>query len=141
MDGKAKISKSLGNLTRSYGLSIFFYVRAQNLIGAAKTSAYYAVAPFIGVFLSFVILREQIAWKYFIALGIMIFGSMLVVADTLIRHHMHEHKHTFTHTHDGVTHTHTVVHTHDHNHLVTDEKHGHHHSLNELEQLPGAMHR
>ncbi len=30
----------------AYGLSIFCYVRAQNALGAAKTSAYYAVAPF-----------------------------------------------------------------------------------------------
>jgi drug/metabolite transporter (DMT)-like permease len=33
----------------AYGLSIFTYVRAQNALGAAKTSAYYAAAPFIGV--------------------------------------------------------------------------------------------
>ena len=33
----------------AYGLSIFCYVRAQNALGAAKTSAYYAVAPFIGL--------------------------------------------------------------------------------------------
>ena len=35
----------------AYGLSIFLYVRAQNTLGAAKTSAYYAVAPFVGPFL------------------------------------------------------------------------------------------
>lgn len=35
----------------AYGLSIFLYVRAQNTLGAAKTSAYYAVAPFVGAFL------------------------------------------------------------------------------------------
>jgi len=119
----------------AYGLSIFLYVRAQNVIGAAKTSAYYALAPFIGVFLSFMIFREGISWTYFIALGFMILGSVLVVADTLIRSHNHEHKHTFTHTHDGFTHTHTVVHTHNHNHYTTDNKHGHHHSLKELEDL------
>src|SRR5699024_7795479 len=33
----------------SYGLSIFFYVYAQRKLGAAKTSAYYAISPFIGV--------------------------------------------------------------------------------------------
>lgn len=33
----------------SYGLSIFFYVYAQRTLGAALTSAFYAVAPFIGV--------------------------------------------------------------------------------------------
>ena len=33
----------------AYGLSIYFYVYAQRDLGAAKTSAYYAIAPFIGV--------------------------------------------------------------------------------------------
>ncbi len=124
----------------AYGLSIFLYVRAQNILGAAKTSAYYAIAPFVGALFSFVLLREQLSWIYFAALLIMIAGSLLVVADTMLRHHAHEHLHTFTHTHDGTTHTHTVAHLHEHNHYSTDEKHGHHHSVKELERLPGAFH-
>ena len=125
----------------AYGLSIFLYVRAQNVLGAAKTSAYYAVAPFVGAFLSFVVLREQLSWMYFIALIVMLGGSALVVADTLIRHHIHEHQHTFTHTHDGTTHTHTITHSHNHNHYVTDGRHGHYHTSMELELLSGALHR
>ncbi len=125
----------------AYGLSIFLYVRAQNVLGAAKTSAYYAAAPFVGAFLSFVVLREQLSWMYFIALIVMVGGSALVVADTLIRHHAHEHQHTFTHTHNGTTHTHTVTHSHDHKHYMTDDRHGHHHKSRELELLPGALHR
>ena len=125
----------------AYGLSIFLYVRAQSVIGAAKTSAYYAVNPFIGSFLSFLFLNEKLTWTYLIALLVMILGSVLVVADTLIRHHAHEHQHTFTHTHGGSTHTHTIVHSHDHNHYITDSGHGHHHSLKELENLPGALHK
>ena len=124
----------------AYGLSIFLYVRAQNTLGAAKTSAYYAVAPFVGAFLSFVFLREQLSWIYLLALAVMIVGTVLVVKDTLIRHHAHKHQHTFTHTHDGTTHTHTVVHSHEHNHYVTDDNHRHRHTQKELEQLPGAMH-
>ncbi|MBQ9810195.1 MAG: DMT family transporter, partial [Spirochaetales bacterium] len=125
----------------AYGLSIFLYVRAQNMLGAAKTSAYYAVAPFIGAFLSFVVLRESLTWMYVAALAVMAAGSALVVADTLIRHHAHVHQHTFTHTHDGYTHTHTVTHSHDHNHYLTYGKHSHHHSSKELESLPGAVHQ
>ena len=124
----------------AYGLSIFLYVRAQSILGAAKTSAYYAVAPFIGSFLSFVFLHESLSWMYLAALLVMIAGSALVVTDTLIRHHAHEHQHTFTHTHDGFTHTHTVVHSHEHDHYVTKVKHGHRHSIKDLEHLPGAMH-
>ena len=67
----------------AYGLSIFLYVRAQNTLGAAKTSAYYAVVPFIGVFLSFVFLRERLTWMYLAALTVMVAGAALVVADTL----------------------------------------------------------
>ena len=124
----------------AYGLSIFLYVRAQNVLGAAKTSAYYAAAPFVGAFLSFVVLKEQLSWMYFIALIVMIAGSALVVADTLVRYHAHEHQHAFTHTHDGTTHTHTVTHSHDHNHYLTNDRHGHHHTSKELEMLPGALH-
>ena len=124
----------------AYGLSIFLYVRAQNTLGAAKTSAYYAVAPFVGSFLSFVFLRERLSWMYLLALCVMIAGSILVVADTLIRHHAHLHQHTFTHTHDGTTHTHIVTHSHEHNHYITDNNHGHRHTTKELERLPDAKH-
>ena len=68
----------------AYGLSIFFYVKAQHELGAAKTSAFYAIAPFIGALLSFIILRESITKFYILALSIMIAGSVLVVIDTLI---------------------------------------------------------
>ena len=125
----------------AYGLSIFFYVRAQNVLGAAKTSAYYAVAPFVGVFLSFVFLKEQLTWIYLIALLIMVAGSILVVMDTLIHHHAHLHQHTFTHVHDGTVHRHTVTHSHEHNHYATDSNHHHHHPNKSLEGLPGAMHQ
>ena len=117
----------------AYGLSIFLYVRAQSVLGAAKTSAYYAVAPFVGALLSFVILRERLSWLYFAALLVMIGGAALVVIDTLKRHHAHLHVHTFTHTHDGSTHTHTIEHSHDHNHYLSEENHGHHHLSSELE--------
>ena len=67
----------------AYGLSITFYVMAQKSLGAAKTSAYYAVAPFVGTFLSAVILKESLSGQYFLALGVMLAGSALVVYDTL----------------------------------------------------------
>lgn len=124
----------------AYGLSIFMYVRAQNTLGAAKTSAYYAANPFIGAFLSFVFLKEKLSQTYLIALPVMIAGSVLVVMDTLVRSHSHMHQHTFTHTHDGSTHSHTVTHSHEHDHFVSDEKHGHRHTQAELEKEAGAVH-
>lgn len=118
----------------SYGLSIFVYVRAQHELGAAKTSAYYAAAPFVGALLSFLFLREQLTAWYLLALAVMLAGSAVVVADTLIRNHAHPHRHSFTHTHDGSTHTHTITHDHAHNHYVSEQTHGHHHSIEELEK-------
>lgn len=67
----------------AYGMSIFLYIRAQRDLGAAKTSAYYAVAPFVGAFLSFVILGEKLTGIYFAALIIMIAGTVFVVKDTV----------------------------------------------------------
>ena len=65
----------------AYGLSIFFYVYAQRLLGAARTSAYYAIAPFIGTFLSLIIFREMPPATYFVALGLMIIGAWLCSRD------------------------------------------------------------
>ena len=118
----------------SYGLSIFLYVKAQRVLGAAKTSAYYAVAPFIGAFLSFIILHEKLTGSYLLALAVMMAGAVLVVVDTMIHNHVHVHQHTFVHTHDGSTHSHTVTHEHAHDHLIMEGVHGHHHSQRELER-------
>ena len=131
--GYIAIALALGFV--AYGLSIFVYVRAQNVLGAAKTSAYYAVNPLIGALLAFVFLSESLSWMYVIALIVMVIGSALVVVDTLIRQHDHEHQHTFTHSHGGSTHTHTVRHSHIHKHYLTEEKHRHRHSIEELECL------
>lgn len=65
----------------AYGLSIFFYVHAQRLLGAARTSAYYAIAPFIGVILSFIILHEVPHYLFFIALSVMMVGAWLCSQD------------------------------------------------------------
>ena len=119
----------------AYGLSIFTYIRAQKTLGAAKTSAYYAAAPFIGAFLSFVLLHEELTGTYIVALAVMTAGTALVIVDTLGRRHAHKHTHTFTHTHGGTTHTHTVTHNHEHTHYVTDDKHSHRHNTEELERL------
>lgn len=75
----------------SYGLSIFLYVKAQNILGAARTSAFYAINPFIGALLSFVVLREKLTAVYLAAFVVMIFGTCIVVADTLMRSHDHQH--------------------------------------------------
>ena len=66
----------------AYGLSIFFYIYAQRYLGAAKTSAYYALAPFIGAALSLLIFRETPTVSFVAALLIMIAGTYLASTDT-----------------------------------------------------------
>ncbi len=106
---------------------------AQKDLGAAKTSAYYAIAPFIGAFLSFILLQETLTVSYIIALLIMVVGTIFVIVDTLAHHHAHAHVHTFVHMHDGSTHTHTITHSHDHQHYFSDKKHGYKHCTADLE--------
>lgn len=65
----------------AYGLSIFFYIYAQRLLGAARTSSYYAIAPFIGALLSLIIFWEIPNYTYFIALGLMVIGAWLSAND------------------------------------------------------------
>ncbi|MDD6881277.1 MAG: DMT family transporter [Firmicutes bacterium] len=111
----------------AYGLSIFMYIRAQRDLGAAKTSAYYAVAPFVGTFLAFIINGEKLTAIFFIGLIFMLIGSFFVVYETMLKHHCHLHTHTIVHTHDEITHTHVITHEHWHDHFLSEEKHEHKH--------------
>ena len=65
----------------AYGMSIYLYVYAQRHLGAAKTSAYYAVAPFIGAGLSLLIFLEIPSLTFIIALLIMIIGTYFASTD------------------------------------------------------------
>lgn len=77
------IAGALGLGFVAYGLSIFLYVKAQRELGAARTSAFYAAAPFIGVALSWLLLREKISSTFLLALTIMIVGSVIMLSDRL----------------------------------------------------------
>lgn len=93
----------------AYGLSIFFYIKAQRDLGAARTSAYYAIAPFIGVLISWIVLHEHITERFIFALVLMILGTYFAVTE--------DHRHVHVHSHE----------THEHKHSHDDEHHSHHH--------------
>lgn len=65
----------------AYGLSIYFYVYAQRLLGAARTSAYYAVAPFIAAVFSLVIFKEIPTVSYYVSILFMAIGAWLSSGD------------------------------------------------------------
>lgn len=118
----------------AYGLSIFFYIYAQRDLGAAKTSAYYAISPFIGVGLSLTIFNEIPTTSFIIALSIMIIG--MYFASTEGHRHRHHHiaiTHDHFHSHDDGQHNHihdkTVKGNHTHIHTHEEYTHSHKHSL------------
>lgn len=116
----------------SYGLSIFFYIKAQRELGAARTSAYYAAAPFIGVLISWLVLQERITALFISALIVMLVGTYFAITEK----HLHTHLHTKTthehkHHHDDRHHNHSHglagvgEHSHAHDHEVVEHKHRH----------------
>ncbi len=65
----------------SYGLSLYFYISAQRHLGAARTSAFYAIAPFVGSIFSFIVLKDSLSIAFGIAFIVMIFGTYLAIKE------------------------------------------------------------
>ena len=69
----------------AYGLSIACYIYAQRTLGAARTSAYYALAPFIGAGLSLLIFGLAPSAWFWAALALMLLGAWQVTRDARSR--------------------------------------------------------
>lgn len=119
----------------AYGLSINFYIRAQKELGAAKTSAYYSVAPFLGVIFGVLVFGEKPELQFYIGLVIMIAATVLMVKDTIRLQHTHEHIHVHTHEHrhGELVHTHEHEHIHVHTHIHGEDAASHAHTHEDLE--------
>ncbi|MCD1296255.1 EamA family transporter [Methanocella sp. CWC-04] len=100
----------------SYGLSIALFLTAMRGLGASRTSAWFAIAPFAGVVLSFLIFKESINIQFLVALPVMIIGAMLLFGE--------EHRHTHAHA--------DII--HDHCHLPGDIYHKHEHDEDKTEK-------
>ena len=124
----------------AYGLSINFYIKAQKELGAAKTSAWYSIAPFLGVVFGIVLLGERPDGRFFLGLGLMVLATPLMVFDTISLQHTHEHAHTHCHEHrhgDQLhTHEHTHIHAHTHVHGADESTHDHQHAVIENHDHP-----
>ena len=79
----AEIAGALALGFVSYGMSLFFYISAQGSLGAAKVSAYYAMAPFIGAFLSLALLGEPLTEMFALALAVMAAGVAVLTWESL----------------------------------------------------------
>lgn len=117
----------------AYGLSIYFYISAQRALGAARTSAYYAAAPFIGVLISWLVLQEKPTLSFMTALAIMLAGTYFAVTEDHqhVHHHelvIHEHKHRHDDLHHTHSHTPQVIGEHSHLHTHDETLHTHPHT-------------
>jgi hypothetical protein len=116
-----------------YGASLVLFVVALRELGTARASAYYGVAPFVGVAVAFGLLGERPDPMFWGAVVLMALGVWLHLTE---RHgHPHAHDalaHTHPHTHDDHhRHEHAFVwdgqepHTHPHVHDVLTHTHPH----------------
>lgn len=114
----------------AYGLSINFYIKAQKDLGAAKTSAYYSIAPFLGVAFGILLLNERPGIQFYVGLVIMIIATVLMVKDTITLQHTHEHYHVHIHEHrhGDLVHAHVHEHCHTHTHIHEEDESIHDHS-------------
>ena len=129
MPGAVWISATLLLGFVAYGLSINFYIRAQKDLGAAKTSAYYSIAPFLGVLFGMALLGERPGPRFYLGLAIMAAATVLLIKDTISLQHTHEHSHTHCHEHNHgeILHTHEHTHTHNHSHIHGSDESRHEH--------------
>jgi drug/metabolite transporter (DMT)-like permease len=108
----------------SYGISLVCFVLALRDLGAARTSAYFSAAPFVGALLAIALLGERPTWQLAIAGGLMLWGVWL----HLTEHHSHTHTHeeaAYDHEHE---HFHDDHHQHDHSEPVSPAtRHSHMH--------------
>ena len=126
-----------------YGLSLVLFVIALRHLGTARTSAYFATAPFLGAIAAVITLGEPVTAQLLAGGAIMAAGVWLHLTERHEHEHVHEPMgHSHPHTHDehhrhkhggseppGEPHTHFhehehIKHTHPH---VPDMHHVHRH--------------
>jgi drug/metabolite transporter (DMT)-like permease len=123
----------------SYGASIALFVYALRGLGAARTGALFATAPFIGTALSLVMFRDRLNLQFLAALPLMAAGAALLLGE----------RHAHRHAHEALEHDHRHRHDdghHDHEHLpgaAVEHAHGHVHgpAEHEHEHTPDEHHR
>lgn len=104
-----------------YGVSLTLFVLALRNIGAARTGAYFSLAPFLGAAAALLFLKEYLTWAFLGAAALMAAGAYLLLTE----------RHLHTHAHEELEHDHRHIH---------DVHHRHHHE-GEVEQPHAHPHR
>ncbi|MBS4045120.1 MAG: DMT family transporter [Alphaproteobacteria bacterium] len=101
-----------------YGVSLVLFIYGLRHLGAARTGAYFSLAPFMGAALAILAFGEALSLAFGIAAALMGIGLYLHLAER----HEHEHRHE------------ELVHEHAHRHD------GHHRHDHALDDPPGEPH-
>ena len=104
-----------------YGVSLVLFVLGLRHLGAARTGAYFSLAPFVGAALAVALLDEPPTARLLVAGSLMAIGLWLHLAER----HEHDHGHE------------ALAHDHNHRH---DDDHHHHHHRHGLGDPPGEPH-
>jgi drug/metabolite transporter (DMT)-like permease len=115
-----------------YGVSITLWIAGARELGAARGQLVFAIAPFVGVAVSWLVLGDPIRARAVIALVLAMSGVSFVLRSDHLHEHQHgrlEHEHG--HSHDDGHHLHpsptptSSRHTHRHVHDPTVHSHRH----------------
>jgi drug/metabolite transporter (DMT)-like permease len=145
LPGAARTTGALTLGFFSYGVSLVLYVLAMRSLGAARTGAYFSLAPFVGAAGGLMLWHDPVTPLFFVAAALMALGLWLHLTERHEHFHVHEPlAHSHRHVHDehhrhahgpndppGEPHTHFHVHeplAHEHAHYPDiHHRHGHGH--------------
>lgn len=120
--GVATVAGGLTVGALSYGASVALYIASAQKLGATRAQGLFAVAPFAGAALSWLVLGETISGVQLAS------AALLAAAIAVLLRSQHEHEHV----HDELEHVHEhrhddAHHTHAHPGLAADARHSHWH--------------
>jgi drug/metabolite transporter (DMT)-like permease len=115
-----------------YGVSLQLYLRAQSLVGAARTASVFAAGPFVGAAFALGIGAPWPGPRFIAAASLMLAGVWLHLSERHAHAHTHEAiEHEHLHTHDDLHHQHAHdvpprgPHNHPHRHEALTHAHEH----------------
>jgi len=117
----------------SYGISITLYVTSAQGLGASRSQMVFATAPFFGLTLSLLVLREPFTVVQGAAAALAAASLVLLFSERHAHAHRHDPvRHHHWHRHDDGHHGHehedapaATAHAHEHSHKSVEHEHGH----------------
>jgi drug/metabolite transporter (DMT)-like permease len=117
----------------SYGVSIALHISASQQIGATRVQMIFSSAPFFGIVLSAIFLKESLNLMQIISAGLLLVSLFVLFRGK--HEHEHDHEamvHNHLHRHDDGHHNHThpglpasTRHSHEHRHEAVSHSHRH----------------